>query len=187
MANASANYKACSIVERFLLCGEDLAKLVESMKLYESRSSAWHLLFLLALSTSLCFADSINSSQLMPGASFDLLDLQSLGINPASFLFTRNTMYDFNGDYELSIVSALVNPSETSSLDGVPLQITNIVLGTSDDSSDTSSPVASGTNVSRVPEPASLLLSTLAFGCLLWFAAGRFGQRVVKPDKLLNR
>ena len=171
-----------------MLCGEDLAKLVESMNLSKSRSSVCHLLFLLALSTSLCFADPIDSSQLMPGAtSLDLLDLEALGINPASFLFTQNTMYDFNGEYDLSIVSALVDPSQISSLDGVPLQITNLVLGTSDDSSHTSSPVASDTNVSAAPEPASLLLSTLAFGCLLSFAAGKFGQRVVKPDKLLNR
>ena len=177
----------CFISERFLLYGEDLAKLVEAMNLLKSTSSVCHVLFLLALSSSLCFGDSINSSQLMPGASPDLLDLQALGINPASFLFTQNTMYDFNGEYDLSIVSALVDPSQTSSLDGVPLQITNIVLGTSDDSSAISSPVASDTNTSGVSEPASLLLSTLAFGFLLWFTIGNFGQRVVKPDKLINR
>jgi hypothetical protein len=180
--------KLSSILERFLLCSEGLAKLVKSMKLYKSRSSVCRVLFFLALSTSLCFADSINSSQLISGAtSLDFSDLEALGIDPASFLFTQNTMYDFNGQYDLSIVSALVDPSQTSSLDGVPLQIANIVLATSNDSSDTSVPIASATNVSGVPEPASLLLSTLAFGCFLWFAAGRFGQRVVKPDKLLNR
>jgi hypothetical protein len=144
---------------------------------------------MLALSSSsLCFADSINSSQLMPGAnSLDNLDLEALGIDPASFLFTQNTMYDFNGEYDLSIVSAPVDPSQTSSLDGVPLQITNIVVGTSDESADTSDPTASVTDAFAAPEPASLLLSTLAFGCLLWFAAGRFGQSVVKPDELIDR
>jgi hypothetical protein len=158
------------------------------MNVYKSRSSVCHLLFLLALSSSLCFGDSINSSQLMPGTtSLDLLDLEALGIDPASFLFTQNTMYDFTGVYELSIVSAWMDPSQTSSLDGVPLQITNIVLGTSDVSSDASNPVASATNVSGVPEPASLLLSTLAFGCLLYFAAGKFRQIAVKPDKIVNR
>lgn len=175
-------------MERFLLYGEDSAKLVEAMNLLKSRLSMCHVLFLLALSTGICFGDSINSSQLMPGTtSLDFSDLEALGIDPASFLFTQNTMYNFNGESDLSIVAAWVDPSQTSSLDGVPLQITKIVLGTSDDSSDTSSPVASSTNVSGVPEPASLLLSTLAFGCLLWFAAGRFGQRVVKPDELVNR
>jgi hypothetical protein len=179
---------ACSILERFLLCSKGLAKLVESMNLFNARPSMCHLLFLLVLSTRLCSADPVNSSQLMPGTtSLDLLNLEALGINPASFLFTQNTMYDFNGEYDLSIVSALVDPSQTSSLDGVPLQITNIVLGTSDDSSDTSNPAAPDTNVSATPEPASILLSTLAFGCLLFFAAGKFGQRVVKPDKFLNR
>ena len=159
------------------------------MNVYKSRSSLCGALFLLALSSSsLCVAGPINSSQLMAGAtSPDVLDLEALGIDPASFLFTQNTMYDFTGDYELSIVSALVDPSDTSSLDGVPLQITNIVLGTSDDSADTSSPIASVTNVTATPEPASLLLSTLAFGCFLLFAARRFGQCVAKPDELIDR
>lgn len=161
------------------------------MNVYKSRSSVCHLLFLLALSTSLCFADPINSSQLMSGDSLDLLDLEALGINPDSFLFTQNTMYDFTGDYELSIVSALVDPSQTSSLDGVPLQITNIVLGTPDDPSGASGAIVSGTNVSPAPEPGALVLSTLAFGCLLLFAsgmfAGRLGQLVIKPDEIVNR
>jgi hypothetical protein len=159
------------------------------MNVYKFRSSVCGVLFVLALSSSsLCFADSINSSQLMPGApSLDLFDLEALGINPASFLFSQNTMYDFNGEYDLSIVSALVDPSQTSSLDGVPLQITNIVLGTSDVSADTASPTASVTDVFAAPEPASLLLSALAFGCLLWFAAGRLGQSVMKPDELIDR
>jgi hypothetical protein len=163
--------------------GDDL-----SMNVYKYISSVCGVLFLLALSTGLCFGDSINSSQLMSSTtSLDFLDLEALGINPGSFLFTQNTMYDFTGDYVLSIVSASVDPGETSSLDGVPLQITNIVLGTSDDSSDTSIPVESGTNASSVPEPSALLLSTLAFGCLLLFAVGRFGQFAVKPDEIGKR
>jgi len=157
------------------------------MNKYRSLSSVWHLLFLLALSTSLCFAGPINSSQLTPGTSLDLLDLEALGINPSSFLFTQNTMYDFNGEYDLSVVSAVVDPGDISSLDGVPLQITNIVLGTSGDFSDDSSPIASGTDVTSVPEPASLLLATVAFGCLLWCVAGKVAECLVKPDELVNR
>ncbi len=158
------------------------------MNAYKSISSVCQLLFLLAFSTGSCFADSINSSQtLTPGTSLDLLDLEALGIDPASFLFTRNTMYDFTGDYELSIVSALIDPSHTSSLNGAAVQITNIVLGTSDDSSDTSSPIPSTTDAPQVPEPVSLFLAALAFGCLLWFDVGRFRQSVMKPDKLVNR
>jgi hypothetical protein len=156
------------------------------MYIYRSLSSARYLFFLLALSTSLCFAGPINSSQLTPDTSLDLLDLEALGINPASFLFTQNTMYDFDGEYDLSIVSALVDPGDTSSLDGVPLQVTNLVLGCSDDASDNSSPIVANTDTAA-PEPASLLLATLAFGCLLWCIAGKFAQGVVKPDELVNR
>jgi hypothetical protein len=157
------------------------------MNIYKCISSGRYLLLLLALSTGLCFAGPINSSQLMPGNSLDLLDLEALGINPASFLFTENTMYDFNGEYDLSIVSAVVDPADTSSLDGVPLQITNIVLGSSNDATDTLSPIASSSDVAPVPEPASLLLATWAFGCLLCWVAGKFAQRVVKPDEVVNR
>ena len=162
------------------------------MNVYKSRSCVCGVIFLLALSSGICVAGPINSSQLMPAAtSPDVLDLEALGIDPASFLFTQNTMYDFNGEYDLSIVSALVDPSDTSSLDGVPMQITNIVLGTSlgtpDDSADTSGRIAPVTDISAAPEPASLLLSTLALGCFLLFVRGKFGQCVAKPDELIDR
>lgn len=150
-------------------------------------SSVCHLLFLLALTSSFCLADSINSAQsFASGTSLDLLDLEALGIDPSNFLFTQNTMYDFNGVYNLTIVAAPVDPGQTSSLDGLPLQIATIALGTSEDPSDVSSPIASNTSASPVPEPAALLLSTLAFGGLLWFAVGRFGQCAVEPEELID-
>jgi hypothetical protein len=134
--------------------------------------SACSVFFLALCFAEFGYADTINSEGSSYGSPVDLSDLAALGLSPGSFLFSQNTMYDFTGNQELSIVSAEVDPSQTQSLTGVPVQITNVTLGdSSDDSPDvmTSSPTLDTTNDFGLPEPKTILLTVVGFGGLIAF------------------
>ncbi len=124
---------------------------------------------------AVCKADSIVSvapAAGSPGTSLDALELLDLGIDPGSFLFTGNMLYDLAGQNQLDIIGADIDPSTTTSLDGVTT--TNVILTFSDSGSVTSNTL-SGSESSGVqpstPEPATwMLLATALFATLAYKA-----------------
>jgi hypothetical protein len=98
----------------------------------------------------------------LPGTPLDSLELLDLGIDPNLFLLTGNTMFDYNGTYELDIVGANFDPSMLASLTGLPVEEILIIFGNSGgDSSDGNTSTTSAT-----PEPSTLILG-LAGGLVL--------------------
>ena len=89
------------------------------------------LLCLALLCPVLCPAGTVSDQ---PGTPIGDLDLLDLGINPDFFLFTGNTMYDYNGIYQLDIIAAGIDPSSVTSLGGLTIEQVLIILG------DTGSP-----------------------------------------------
>ena len=74
------------------------------------------------------------------------------------FLYTGNTMYDFRGYTDLSIVSANVDPGQSASLSDAVLQA----------SVSPADPIPAST-----PEPGELVMLAGAFGCFLVLTALR--------------
>jgi hypothetical protein len=147
------------------------------------RAMTGRLLFLLVLSTGACLGDSVNPPVSGFGDPFSPGYLDGLDILPGSFLFTQNTMYDFMGVQELSIVSAFVDPATTWSLAGLPTRIINITFDDPWDSLNgdvpgllissalsssypISSPVTSNSFVVPEPKTSLLLLIAVCFGGL---------------------
>jgi MYXO-CTERM domain-containing protein len=128
----------------------------------------------------LCPADTIltasPSETVSPGTPVDALELMEPGIDPNLFLFTGNTMWDYNGIYQLEIIGADIDPSQTDTLDGVPAWETLINLG---DGTGDGSGTASNSDMSSqagVPEPASFGFGLL--GVLLLAARRRSAGKV---------
>jgi hypothetical protein len=95
------------------------------------------------------------------GTPIDSLELLDLGIDPDSFLFTGNTMFDYDGLYELEIIAANVDPSTTTSLAGIPIQEILVILGDSGSLGQNGGTSA----LPNVPEPSTVALCIA--GCLL--------------------
>jgi len=110
-----------------------------------------------------CLADTI-----IDGSSLNDQELLNLGIDPAAFLFTGNTMYDFNGVDELNIIAAEINPLTTSTLTG-PVQSVTVQLA--DSSSANPAFTAESNSNSDTPEPGTVVM--LALGALALFVLGR--------------
>jgi hypothetical protein len=130
------------------------------------------LVFFLMFFTNVCVADSIGTTESPDvGSPLDPAELAGLGLDPASFLFTLNDMYDYTGTTDLSILTADVNPGDASSLSGVDTQTTNIVLPLDPALDGGSSLVASEeSSQSLVPETGTLVLMAAALGCFVPFA-----------------
>ncbi len=134
-----------------------------------------------------CRADTIitaNTSDGAPGIPINSLELSELGINPADFLFTANTMYEVFGQNELNIIAAAVDPGETLTLNGIP--ITSITITVGDPDPDTNSLTSSSgvTGVSgedlAAPEPPTwALLATACFLALI-FRVQPYGMRLCR-------
>jgi hypothetical protein len=140
------------------------------MKLIKTVLSLCSLVFFLLLSTNVCWADSIGTTESPDlGSPLDPAELEGLGLDPDSFLFTLNDMYDYTGTNDLSILSADINPGDTSSLNGVDTQVTNITMP-SDPSLDGGITLIASEDSSVVPEPGTLVLLAAALGCFLPFA-----------------
>ena len=89
------------------------------------------------------------------GTPIDDLALEDLGIDPNLFLFSGNTMYDYQGIYQLDIVGADIDPWQTSSLDSV--STTHTLVNLEDDQSG-----------SDVPEPVTALLMVSVSALLIF-------------------
>jgi hypothetical protein len=115
---------------------------------------------LLCLSPGLSAAGTVVT---LPGTPLDSLELLDLGIDPNLFLLTGNTMFDYNGTYELDIIGANFDPSLLASLTGLPVEEILIIFGDSGGGSS-----SDGTqNPSATPEPSTLFLC-LAGGLVLF-------------------
>ena len=104
------------------------------------------------------------SSPIAPGYS----DLQDAGLTEG-FLFTGNTMYDYQGFLELELLLADVDPARTASLDGVAIQKIDITFPDEDSSNDSSISVPGSSlssSVAATPEPGTLILFAIASICL---------------------
>lgn len=144
------------------------------MNILKPLSFACHLSLLLAIFAGAAFADSINTTiSTDSGTPLDISELAGLGLAPGSFLFSENTMYDFTGDQVVSIVSADVDPSQTTSLIGVTTQVTTITIGDSGNTSHTQIAAISTNTISQSPEPNPAVLFACAIACLLAFALMR--------------
>jgi hypothetical protein len=124
------------------------------------------LMCLLCLCPAPCPADTVvtNSAAddtMSPGTPIDSLELLDLGIDPNLFLFTGNTMFDYDGIYELEIIAANVDPSTTASLAGVPVQQTLVIIGDSGGAPQNSQLQA----LPNILEPSTVALCIA--GCLL--------------------
>jgi hypothetical protein len=112
------------------------------------------LIFCASLGAGVSRADSIPAAPNSPGSPQDLVNLLDvnlldLGFNPAAFLFTGNTMYDYKGEDLLNIIAAEVDPATTNSLEGVPVQNVTINL-------DSGGALAGGSSQEGIPEPGTL-------------------------------
>ena len=131
-------------------------------------SSASFLIVCAILFAGIASADQITAPVDL-GVSLDVSELASLGL-PGSFLFTENTMYDYTGYQDVSVISAPVDPSQTNSLDGLSTQVTTVLIGGGPGRNDDG---GSDTDVSATPEPKSADLLAGALGGLLAFALTR--------------
>jgi len=124
-----------------------------------------------------CLAETI-----VEGSSLDEQELLNLGIDPAAFLFTGNTMYDFNGIPELNIIAADINPLTVSTLTGVTIESVTIQLA---DLSSGDSALSGQTNSNAdAPEPATwgiLALGILGILVLGW--RGFTPERRFRPEQ----
>ncbi len=118
-----------------------------------------------------CLAGDVTDA---PGTPVDSLDLLDLGINPDFFLFTGNTMYDYNGTYELDIVGVGADPSTITSLEGLTIQQVLVILG---DSGGTDTAGGDALQPSS-PEPAT---SALCLAGSLTFLAYKRHMQLKKP------
>jgi len=120
-----------------------------------------------------CPADTI-----VDGSSLNESELLSLGFDPSGFLFTGNTMYDYNGIDELTIIEADINPLNTTTLAGVPTVSATVIIA----DQDTGDSVLPGESNSALdtPEPATAGLMALAAaaGFTLLFKRARAPQRL---------
>lgn len=102
----------------------------------------------------LCTAETIVMTSpdetFSPGTPVNALELSALGIDPHLFLFTGNTMYNYNGNYQLNIIAANLDPALTDTLVGVPTQELLISLG--------GAPTITSQDTSQAPEPSTALL-----------------------------
>lgn len=117
-----------------------------------------------------CPADTI-----LDGSTLDESELIELGIDPSAFLFTGNTMYDFNGTDELNIIGAEIDPLTTQMLEGVPTQSIIVELdnqGSGGSAVLDSNNAGSDNSETDLPEPSAAAL-VLAGGILVlaccWF------------------
>jgi hypothetical protein len=74
---------------------------------------------------ALCLAGSVTNP---PGTPTEP-DLLDFGINPDFFLLTGNTMYEYNGIYELEIIAAQSEPGTGTSLAGLTIEQILVILG----------------------------------------------------------
>jgi hypothetical protein len=110
--------------------------------------------FAFLLFAGLAYADSFGAPGFDASNSLTFSDLEGFTLAPGSFLFSANTMYDFQGDYLLTLLSTTADPTQTNVLDPSQIQTQTFDL-----SSEKQSPIA--------PEPATGVLLAVLPAALL--------------------